>query len=63
MKYGIKIEETRNGFSAYVPELPGCVAAAESLEATQALIEEAIAFHLEGLEIQRRLKANEAHAH
>jgi predicted RNase H-like HicB family nuclease len=60
MKYGIKIEKTRNGF---VPELPGCVAAADSLEATQALIEEAIAFHLEGLETQRRLNANEAHAH
>ena len=32
MKYAIVIERTPNGYSAYVPDLPGCVAAADSYE-------------------------------
>lgn len=57
MNYEIKIEKTANGYSAYVPDLPGCVAAAETLEETQRLIEEAIVFHLEGLMLERSLLA------
>ncbi len=53
--YAIKIEGTATGFSAYVPELPGVIAAGDSYEETRKLIEEAIAFHLEGLQLQSGL--------
>ena len=49
MKYLIILEPTSTGFSAYSPDLEGCVAAAEDREETIALMREAIAFHLEGL--------------
>ena len=49
MKYAIVIEPTRNGYSAYVPDLPGCVAAAGSYETAEKLIHEAVVFHLEAL--------------
>ncbi len=49
MKYVVVYEETPTGFSAYVPDLPGCVAAGKTREKTERLIREAIAFHLEGL--------------
>ncbi len=55
MTYEIHIEKTGNGYSAYVPELPGCVAAAETYEETERLIEGAIFFHLEGLMLRRSL--------
>ena len=45
------IEPTPNGYSAHVPDLPGCVAAASTLEATHDLIKEAIEFHLEGMRL------------
>jgi predicted RNase H-like HicB family nuclease len=48
-KYTVFIEPTATGFSAHVPDLPGCVAAAFSLDETRQLIREAIEFHLEGL--------------
>jgi predicted RNase H-like HicB family nuclease len=38
-----------SGFSAYSPDLPGVIAAAETLEECEALMREAIAFHIEGL--------------
>ena len=49
MKYVIVIERTLDGYSAYVPDLPGCVAAADSHENTEKLIREAVVFHLESL--------------
>jgi predicted RNase H-like HicB family nuclease len=49
MKYAIVIERSSSGFSAYVPDLPGCVAAAETEEEVRDLIREAIEFHLEGM--------------
>ena len=49
MRYAVVIEEGENSFGAYVPDLPGCVAAAESREEVMRLIQEAIEFHLEGL--------------
>jgi predicted RNase H-like HicB family nuclease len=49
MRYAILMEPTSTGFSAYVPDLPGCVAAGESREETMKLIHEAIAFHVEGM--------------
>lgn len=48
-KYTVFIEPTATGFSAYVPDLPGCVAAASTLEGTRDLIKEAIEFHIEGM--------------
>jgi predicted RNase H-like HicB family nuclease len=49
MRYGIVIERTPNNYSAYVPDLPGCVAAGDSIEEAEREIREAIRFHIEGL--------------
>jgi predicted RNase H-like HicB family nuclease len=50
-KYTVFIEPTNTGYSAHVPDLPGCVAAARTLEETRQLIREAIEFHIEGLRL------------
>lgn len=47
--YALIIESGETGFGAYVPDLPGCVAAGDTYEETERLIREAIPFHLEGL--------------
>ena len=49
MKYAVVIEKGENGYGAYVPDLPGCIAAADTREEIKKLIHEAIAFHIEGL--------------
>jgi predicted RNase H-like HicB family nuclease len=49
MKYVVVYEQTSTGWSAYLPDLPGCVAAGETREETERLIREAIALHLDGL--------------
>ena len=49
MKYAVIIEKAENNYSAYVPDLPGCVATGKTREETARSIREAIAFHLEGL--------------
>jgi predicted RNase H-like HicB family nuclease len=49
MKYAIVIEKLDSGYSAYVPDLPGCVATADSLEEIKQLMQEGIEFHLEGM--------------
>jgi predicted RNase H-like HicB family nuclease len=49
MKYPVIYEPTPSGFSAYVPDLPGCVAAGESLDETRRLIATCIAAHIAGL--------------
>jgi predicted RNase H-like HicB family nuclease len=49
MQYLVIVEKSENGFGAYVPDLPGCVAAAASREEVMSLIQEAIEFHIEGL--------------
>ena len=49
MRYAIIIEKSATGFAAYAPDLPGCIAAGETLEQTEQLIKEAIEFHIEGL--------------
>ena len=49
MKYVVIIEATGNGYSAYLPDLPGCVAAADTREETETLIREAVTYHLEML--------------
>jgi predicted RNase H-like HicB family nuclease len=49
MRYAVVIENAGSNFSAYVPDLPGCIATGETVEATEQAIREAILFHLEGL--------------
>ena len=49
MTYTVVIEKTGNGYSAYVPDLPGCIAAGDTREETEALIREAVTSHLEML--------------
>lgn len=48
-KYLIILEPTTTGFSAYSPDLDGCVAVGDDRDETISLMQEAIAFHLEGL--------------
>ena len=49
MRYAIVIEKAGENYSAYVPDLPGCVATGATLSEVEAEMREAIAFHLEGL--------------
>jgi predicted RNase H-like HicB family nuclease len=49
MKYAIIIERAGDKLSAYVPDLPGCIATGNSASEVEQLIREAISFHLEGL--------------
>ena len=48
-RYAVIIEEGETSFGGYVPDLPGCVAVADSVEEVERLIREAIEFHIEGL--------------
>ena len=50
MKYAVVIEKGRTSYGAHVPDLPGCVAAAETKEEVCALIREAIQLYVEALE-------------
>ncbi len=49
MKYLVVVEKSGNGFGAYVPDLPGCVAVADTREEVVTLIQQAIEFHIEGV--------------
>ena len=49
MKYLIVIEKTGTGFSAYSPDVPGCVATGRTRDEVEREMRDAIAFHLEGL--------------
>lgn len=49
MQYTVIFEQGETSWGAYVPDLPGCVAAGESREDVLQLIREAIAFHIDGL--------------
>ena len=49
MEYLVVIERGPSSFGAYVPDLPGCVAVGETRQEVEALIREAIEFHIEGL--------------
>lgn len=49
MRYLVVVEEGVTSFGAYVPDLPGCVAAGETRDEVLTLIREAIEFHIEGL--------------
>jgi len=49
MRYLVVVEEGPTSYGAYVPDLPGCVAAGETKEEVLTLIREAIEFHLAGM--------------
>ena len=49
MRYAVVIEPAGTNFSAYVPDLPGCVATGSTPAETEIAIREAIQFHLDGL--------------
>ncbi len=49
MKYAVVIEKTQSNYSAYVPDLPGCVATGSTIEEVEKEIREAIEFHIEGM--------------
>jgi predicted RNase H-like HicB family nuclease len=49
MRYAIVIERAEGNYSAYVPDLPGCVATGDTFQEVVGEIREAIAFHLDGL--------------
>ena len=49
MRYAVIIEKANDNYSAYVPDLPGCVATGPTVEATENEIREAIRFHIKGL--------------
>jgi predicted RNase H-like HicB family nuclease len=52
MRYATIIEKMPHNYSAYVPDLPGCVATAKTIEEASIEIQAAISFHLEGLQLE-----------
>nr|MBK9649822.1 type II toxin-antitoxin system HicB family antitoxin [Bacteroidota bacterium] len=52
-KYLVIFEKTKTGYSAYVPDLPGCVATANKKATVEKKIYEAILFHIEGLKMEK----------
>ncbi len=50
MRYAVVIEKAGGNYSAYVPDLPGCVATGDTISMIEQEIREAIRFHIEGLE-------------
>lgn len=48
-EYAIVIEKSRNGYGAYVPDLPGCVAVGRTRRETVTLLRQAIVLHLKGM--------------
>ena len=49
MRYAVVIEKAQSNFSAYVPDLPGCIATGHSIAEVEREIREAIQFHIEGM--------------
>jgi predicted RNase H-like HicB family nuclease len=49
MRYAVVIEKAEANYSAYVPDLPGCVATGATIEEVEREIRDAIAFHLDGM--------------
>lgn len=48
-RYAVVVEKADANYAAYVPDLPGCVATGETVEATERLLQEAIEIHAQGL--------------
>jgi predicted RNase H-like HicB family nuclease len=53
MRYAMVIEKAEGNYSAYVPDLPGCVTTGATVSEVESEIREAIAFHIEGLREDR----------
>lgn len=49
MRYAIVIEQAQGNFSAYVPDLPGCIATGSTVDEAEAEIRQAITLHIEGM--------------
>ncbi len=49
MRYLVIVERTRTGYSAYSPDVPGCIATGRSRSLVERRMESALRFHLEGL--------------
>ena len=49
MRYAVVIEKAQGNFSAYVPDLPGCVATGATISEVESQVREAIEFHLDGM--------------
>jgi predicted RNase H-like HicB family nuclease len=49
MKFAIVIEKAESNYSAYVPDLPGCIATGETIDEICRLMQEGIEFHIEGM--------------
>lgn len=62
MKYTMIIEEGKNNYSAYLPDLPGCVATAKTIEELKQLMREAVELHIEGM-IEDGLPIPEPNSH
>jgi len=50
VKYAIVIEKAEGNYSAYAPDLPGCVAVGDTLEEVEEAMREAMEFHLDGMQ-------------
>ena len=61
MRYAVVIEKAAGNYSAYVPDLPGCVATGEGFAEAEHNIREAIRFHIDGL-VEDRLPVPEPSA-
>ena len=59
--YTVVLEKSDNGYAAYLPDLPGCVAAGDTLEETKVLIAEAVLSHLELLANEPSVLAETPH--
>jgi predicted RNase H-like HicB family nuclease len=49
MRYAVVIEKAQGNYSAYVPDLPGCVATGKTVQEVQRRIREAVEFHVAGM--------------
>jgi predicted RNase H-like HicB family nuclease len=49
MRYAVVIEKAESNYSAYVPDLPGCIATGANIQQVEAEIRDAIVFHIDGM--------------
>jgi predicted RNase H-like HicB family nuclease len=54
-KYLVVVEETGTGFSAYSPDMPGCIATGATREEVEREMREAMQFHIEGLRLEGQI--------
>ncbi len=51
MRYLVVVEKAPNNYSAYAPDVPGCIATGPTFEETLSTMQEALQFHMEGLQL------------